>query len=195
MIHFLCVCPHFDNALTRAGRIFSEGVSAAIEQALGNVWDCYWEVELRGTGLGGGLEIGLKQGQPMGGRVGTQVPDGVLDSRQRLLLTVIMECWLQMDNDEGAVEERLEEKCTKYHSARVVLRAGLRLERELKWKTHLSFIAGWKTTMNEKEWHANLTTLGIATAKQGKILQWAIQTRNALQYKWILSHKVLSTEI
>eukprot|EP00961_Rhodomonas_salina_P124333 1675818-Rhodomonas_salina.1 len=35
MTHFLCVCPQFDDARTRAGRIFSEGVSAAIEDELG----------------------------------------------------------------------------------------------------------------------------------------------------------------
>eukprot|EP00961_Rhodomonas_salina_P209025 2821033-Rhodomonas_salina.1 len=33
--HFLCVCPQFDDARTRAGRIFSEGGSAAIEDELG----------------------------------------------------------------------------------------------------------------------------------------------------------------
>eukprot|EP00961_Rhodomonas_salina_P244189 3299746-Rhodomonas_salina.1 len=40
MTHFLCVCPQFDNVRTRAGRIFSEGVSKAIEIELGEEWDC-----------------------------------------------------------------------------------------------------------------------------------------------------------
>eukprot|EP00961_Rhodomonas_salina_P111088 1494810-Rhodomonas_salina.1 len=69
-----------------------------------------------------------------------------------------------MDNDAGDVEMCAIEKEEKYHSARVVLRAGLRRERGLGWHTgHLSFIAGWKTTMNESAWAENLTQLGIPT--------------------------------
>eukprot|EP00961_Rhodomonas_salina_P217958 2945048-Rhodomonas_salina.1 len=49
MTHFLCVCPQFDDARTRAGRIFSEGVSAAIEDELGEEWDCHWETPLGKT--------------------------------------------------------------------------------------------------------------------------------------------------
>eukprot|EP00961_Rhodomonas_salina_P227062 3070077-Rhodomonas_salina.1 len=51
MTHFLCVCPQFDDVRTRARSIFSEGVSAAIEQALAEAWDCHWEKSFRETGL------------------------------------------------------------------------------------------------------------------------------------------------
>eukprot|EP00961_Rhodomonas_salina_P119101 1602889-Rhodomonas_salina.3 len=53
-------------------------------------------------------------------------PDGVLDAGPKKKLTVVVEFGLLMDIDEVAVEERAKEKEAKYHSARVVLRAGLR---------------------------------------------------------------------
>eukprot|EP00961_Rhodomonas_salina_P155703 2096679-Rhodomonas_salina.1 len=69
---------------------------------------------------------------------------------------------LRMDNDEGAIEERSEEKEEKYRSSRVLLQAGLRLERGLAWRAlHVSFIAGWKTLLNETKWGSNLSLLGI----------------------------------
>eukprot|EP00961_Rhodomonas_salina_P290888 3930717-Rhodomonas_salina.1 len=85
-----------------------------------------------------------------------------------------MECGLRMDNDEGAVEDRAQEKADKYHSARVVLQAGLRRQQGMEWWTaHVSFITGWKMTTNEKAWEANLTELGIAKPKHKTILQRA----------------------
>eukprot|EP00961_Rhodomonas_salina_P005728 77309-Rhodomonas_salina.1 len=62
-----------------------------------------------------------------------------------------MECCLRTDNDEGAIEERAEEKEDKYHSARTLLLAGLRRARGLGWNVrHVSFITGWKTSMDEE---------------------------------------------
>eukprot|EP00961_Rhodomonas_salina_P142783 1922120-Rhodomonas_salina.1 len=58
------------------------------------------------------------------------IPDGVLDSGKKRQLTMLVECGLRMDNDAGNVEMRTIEKEEKYHSARVVLRAGLRQEME-----------------------------------------------------------------
>eukprot|EP00961_Rhodomonas_salina_P069629 934691-Rhodomonas_salina.1 len=52
----------------------------------------------------------------------------------------------------------------------------MRRDRGCEWHvTHVSFIAGWKTSMNEAEWAANLTTLGIPPAKHDKILQRAAE--------------------
>eukprot|EP00961_Rhodomonas_salina_P221933 3001083-Rhodomonas_salina.1 len=57
--------------------------------------------------LGGGERIGLGEG--VRGGTEEQVPDGVLEGeRQKLAFT--MECCLRTDNDEGAIEERAEEK-------------------------------------------------------------------------------------
>eukprot|EP00961_Rhodomonas_salina_P034233 460748-Rhodomonas_salina.1 len=91
-----------------------------------------------------------------------------------------------MDNDEGAVEERAKEKETKYHLARVVLRAGLRRARGLDWHTiHLSFIAGWKTSINKDEWATNLSALGISTTRHKTILQSAAKA--ALRAFWSMT--------
>eukprot|EP00961_Rhodomonas_salina_P159465 2147405-Rhodomonas_salina.1 len=88
MTHFLCVCPQFDDARTQAGRIFSEGVSAAIEDELGEEWDCHWETQLGKTGLlllqiGGGKELGVctdefasGQCKQHGGGIEDMIPDG-----------------------------------------------------------------------------------------------------------------------
>eukprot|EP00961_Rhodomonas_salina_P260191 3516073-Rhodomonas_salina.1 len=79
---------------------------------------------------------------------------------------MLVECCLRMDNDAGYVEMCSIEKEEKYHSARVVLRAGLRLELGLGWHAgHLSFMAGWKTMINESTWAENLTQLGIQTVR------------------------------
>eukprot|EP00961_Rhodomonas_salina_P243582 3291753-Rhodomonas_salina.2 len=103
------------------------------------------------------------------------VPDGVMVSGKRKL-GVILECGLRMDNDEGAIEERALQKTAKYRSARVQLRAGMRQDKGSEWHvTHVSFIAGWKTSMNEAKWAANLATLGIPPAKHDKILQRAAE--------------------
>eukprot|EP00961_Rhodomonas_salina_P125224 1687211-Rhodomonas_salina.1 len=77
------------------------------------------------------------------------IPDGVLDSGKKRQLTLLVQCGLRMDNNAGDVEVQAIEKEEKYHSARVVLLAGLRLELGLGWHAgHLLFIAGWKTTIN-----------------------------------------------
>eukprot|EP00961_Rhodomonas_salina_P064935 873606-Rhodomonas_salina.1 len=61
-----------------------------------------------------------------------------------------------MDNDEGAIEERAKEKEAKYRSSRVLLQAGLRRGLGLAWRArHVSFIVGWKTSLNETEWGTN----------------------------------------
>eukprot|EP00961_Rhodomonas_salina_P179684 2424795-Rhodomonas_salina.1 len=89
------------------------------------------------------------------------VQDGVLDN-VKTKTAVITEMGLRMDNSEGAIEERLEEKEAKYRSSRVLLQAGLRLERGLAWRArHVSFIAGWKTSLNKTKWGSNLSLLGI----------------------------------
>eukprot|EP00961_Rhodomonas_salina_P040301 541667-Rhodomonas_salina.1 len=169
MTHFLCVCPQFNDARTRAGRIFSEGVSAAIEIELEEEWDCHWETQLRKTGLplwqiGGGQELGLCKGH--GGGIEDMIPEGVLDLGKKRQLTMLGKCVLRMDNYAGNVEMQAIKKEEKYHSACVVLRAGLRLERGLGWHAgHLSFIAGWKTTINKSAWAENLTQLGIPTVR------------------------------
>eukprot|EP00961_Rhodomonas_salina_P305416 3941946-Rhodomonas_salina.1 len=81
---------------------------------------------------------------------------------------------LRMDNNEGAIEERAEEKEAKYRSSRVLLQEGLRLERGLAWRAqHVSFIAGWKTLLNETEWGNNLSLLGIPVPKHKSIMQAA----------------------
>lgn len=36
---------------------------------------------------------------------------------------------------------------------------------------HLSMVIGWKTLLNEKRWHDNLTTLGIPSDKHKQIIQ------------------------
>eukprot|EP00961_Rhodomonas_salina_P072523 974483-Rhodomonas_salina.2 len=94
------------------------------------------------------------------------IQDRVLDSGKKRQLAMLVECsgCLRMDNDTGNVEMRAIEKEEKYHSARVVLRAGLRREQGLGWHAgHLSFIAGWKTMINKSTWAENLTQLGIPT--------------------------------
>eukprot|EP00961_Rhodomonas_salina_P132672 1785920-Rhodomonas_salina.1 len=71
-----------------------------------------------------------------------------------------MECCLRTDNDEGAIEELAEEKEDK--------------ARGLDWNVlHVSFITGWKTSMDEEKWEQNLTLLGIAMPKHRDILQRA----------------------
>eukprot|EP00961_Rhodomonas_salina_P215887 2916366-Rhodomonas_salina.1 len=66
---------------------------------------------------------------------------------------------LRMDNDEGAIKERAEEKEVKYRSLSL-LQAGLRRERGMSWRAlHVSFISGWKTL--QTEWGSNLSLLGI----------------------------------
>eukprot|EP00961_Rhodomonas_salina_P093857 1262677-Rhodomonas_salina.3 len=62
MTHFLGVCLQWHYARTLEGRIYSEGVSAALESALGAGWSCHWETALGRTGipmlkLGGGESI------------------------------------------------------------------------------------------------------------------------------------------
>eukprot|EP00961_Rhodomonas_salina_P069631 934692-Rhodomonas_salina.1 len=86
---------------------------------------------------------------------------------------MLVECGRRMDNDAGDVEMcAIEKEEPEYHSARVVLRAGLRRERGLGWHAgHLSFITGWKTTINESTWAENLTQLGIQTVRHRRGLQ------------------------
>eukprot|EP00961_Rhodomonas_salina_P287047 3878726-Rhodomonas_salina.1 len=148
MTHFLGVCPQWHDTRTLAGSIYSEGVSAALESALGTGWCCHWETALGRTGipfmkLGGGERIGLGEGV-LGGTE-EQMPDGVIEGeRQKLVFT--MECGrTRTDNDKGAIKERAEEKEDKYHhdhSARTLLLEGLRTALGLDWNVrHVSFIA------------------------------------------------------
>eukprot|EP00961_Rhodomonas_salina_P251957 3406068-Rhodomonas_salina.1 len=95
--------------------------------------------------LGGGESIRLGAGV-LGG-IEEQVPDGVIEGEQRKLM-IMMECCLRKDNDEGAIEERAEEKEEKYHSARTLLQLGLRKALGLDWNVkHVLFITGWKTSI------------------------------------------------
>eukprot|EP00961_Rhodomonas_salina_P178091 2402051-Rhodomonas_salina.1 len=101
MTHFLCVCPlaQFNDTRTRSGCIFSEGVSAAIEDELGEEWD--WVTPLGKTGLpllqiGGGKELGVCIGKCARGLckghgrgIEDMIPDGVLDSGKRRQLTML----------------------------------------------------------------------------------------------------------
>eukprot|EP00961_Rhodomonas_salina_P203968 2752213-Rhodomonas_salina.1 len=121
--------------------------------------------------LGGGERIGLGEG--VQGWTEEQVQDGAIEGeRQKLVIT--MECGLRTDNDEGAIEEWAEEKEDKYHLARTLLQAGLRTARGLGWNVrHVSFITGWKTSMDKNKWEENLTLLGIALPKHKGILQRA----------------------
>eukprot|EP00961_Rhodomonas_salina_P190367 2568363-Rhodomonas_salina.2 len=81
--------------------IFSEGVSAAIEDELGEDWDCHWETPLGKTGLlllqiRGGKELGVCTGECAsglckghGGGIEDMIPDGVLDSGKKRQLTML----------------------------------------------------------------------------------------------------------
>eukprot|EP00961_Rhodomonas_salina_P263584 3562344-Rhodomonas_salina.2 len=103
------------------------------------------------------------------------VQNGVLDNA-KTKTAVITEMGLRMDNDEGAIEERAEEKEAKYRASRVLLQAGLRRERGLAWRArHVSFIAGWKTLLNKNEWGNNLPLLGIPVPKHKSIMQVAVE--------------------
>eukprot|EP00961_Rhodomonas_salina_P125449 1689778-Rhodomonas_salina.5 len=105
-----------------------------------------------------------------------QVQDGVIKGEQRKL-AMTMECCLRTDNNEGAIKERAEEKEEKCHSVRKLLLAGLRQVRGLDWNIkHVSFIMGWKTSMDKDNWVENLTLLGITLPKHKGILQRAADT-------------------
>eukprot|EP00961_Rhodomonas_salina_P109848 1478294-Rhodomonas_salina.1 len=67
-----------------------------------------------------------------------------------------------MDNDADAVEGKAKAKEAKYAPASDHLVHSLRMARGPAWNVqHLSMIVGWKTALDEKRWHDNLTVLGI----------------------------------
>eukprot|EP00961_Rhodomonas_salina_P258190 3489663-Rhodomonas_salina.1 len=99
MTHFLCACPQFDDARTRAGHMFSEGVSAALEEHMPEQWACQWETPFLHSGLPFPDEVTQS----------LETPDGLAENRTAATVAVI-ECALQMDNDADAVEGKAKAK-------------------------------------------------------------------------------------